>query len=741
MERTVDEYVPLSPLAQLKLNDRVQLSNYTVDQATNLPFQLITAYDNRGISTALAGFIVKSNLGADAVTTDHLSEELMLLVLGIRFALTLANVASESIAEDKRHQKELKRKQKIDERYRAMFEEYLKLLEAVQEQLKQGIIPKWSDYNSTVFSSILKLYSHNSRKLSEQEVHLFYAALRLAIPAAHLAEVFEKFNRFRENNNDQTRIALIQSVELGLAARVKPTSVIKNKRVRSLLRNLKRVGDFIMANVTGLAIVTILASYIAISPVITVIMFYVYIAAIVVGVVFALLKVARDLIERRHEKIAAIENEEKAHYKQSQAMKKLSDNVKNLSDESETAQQQESISNDNNAVQINILDRSFSEGGSLLWRILISFPITAAVSSVSGWWAVTTVSGVVTGLGGPALVGAALGVAPIICAVIVTLFSLTKSMANLYREYHVEQEDIQNLHKECDIQDQAIRSNKVLRAVSKLSDAELLRCYIAEYLNQVSIDPSKENRKEVLHNIQKIIGVKYSDAVNPYAFYCYLASKLLRESHNSKGDHNNALILVSQFKAHCEEREFSTITQRDKGIVISRTFFQKRKSASEKFTSKFDALCAIIMPVIIGLGLAAAFVTGPLFPVVAIGLIGLLGILSYVNAQIKNGYAERKMEREKFRVKMAVCDEAALFLLRSGHQLPAHQEAVIHNTPSEGDPTIIRGNVSLANPRGRFFETPAIADQVPLSRKIDKQKAAKAEKQDHLEEGSICCFI
>ena len=778
MERQHEEYVPLiksdrvsaKPISKKQepeqlgsVIDQVNSANYTVDQMTNLPFQIITAYDTRGISTTLAGFIVKVNLGSDAITTDHLSEELMLLVLGIRLALTLCNVASESMAEKERYSVETKRRKKVIARYKKMLEE-------VEHQLQNNNRPDWSHYNAQIFSEVIHLYALDGRLLSSQDEHFFYSALRYAIPAEKKDQVFEKLREFKADNNDLTREALEQAVAEAFAYRIKPTSIIKNKRIRSLLRNLKRLGDFILANVTGLALVTILASYIAILPFITVVMFPVYIAAIIVGLVFALLKVVRDVIDRKHEKIASKFAEEKGRYRQSQAMKKLLNHLQEprIAELAPVVQENSNSNSNNNSDPIQVSQKpTLLAGGSLALRFLIALPMTVAVSSVSGWWAVLTVSGIVAGLGGPALLGLALILVPPISAGIVALYSLVKSFVNLYRDYHLEQEDLKQINKEWDLQNDRKQHNKILNNICGLSDAELLENYITEYLAQVNPNNRKVNSKDFFHNIQKMIGAKFSEARDANAFYSYLATKVFNGPSDSLSTKCRALLLVSQLKTHMEwidlalMSEETTVLERNKlyvekdpvglkytvidpqgktvtgkisrhnipkleslvaesfdlnaiktilpqilgithrrghtihgknrdhasvgldpNIVLTPKLAKKPKTASEKFRSGFDLLCAVIVPVIIGVGLALAFAAGPAFPFVAVGMVCLLGITSKISAKIKQSYQDRKKERESLRAKMTICDDTTGLLLRSGHKVPVHKDILKPGPPA-----------------------------------------------------------
>jgi hypothetical protein len=576
--------------AHCKGVDKVHPVNYTVEHVTNLPFQIITAYDSSGAVTALGGLIVQLNLASDSITKGPLSEEITLLVLGVRIALTLANVAAESIEEQERHETEIRRKKKVDARYRAMCLHCSELLNSIEVQLKDKTKPNWSAYNAMIFSAALSLYSQENVALSEQDEHLFYSALQFALPAEKQSEVFHSLRKFKKHNTERSRIALEEAVIRAFEYRVKPAPIIKNKKLRSLLRNLKRVLDFLLANATGISLVTIFASYIAVLPFISVVLFPVYIAAVSFGLVFAMLKISRDIIDHKHERFATKSAEQKSRYKQSRSMKKLLNHLlktspdEYLPSEQDSAQNSAAESNDESwptdtakTLQERTCQKQpWSEGGSLLLRTLITLPMTAAIGAISGWWAVITVSGIVTALGGPALGGAALMFLPPISAGIVAIYFTVKSFANHYRDYHLEQEDIKAITKEWETRQQRQASNKKLRNVSALADAELLETYINEYLRQVDPGNPTENSKEFFHNIQQMIGVKFSEAKDSSAFYSYLATKVLNGPSNDKGVQIKALELVSQLKAHMETIDLALLSENS--IIEKNRLFIKIKN-------------------------------------------------------------------------------------------------------------------------------------------------------------------
>jgi hypothetical protein len=61
--------------------------------------------------------------------------------------------------------------------------------------------------------------------------------------------------------------------------------------------------------------------------------------------------------------------------------------------------------------------------------------------------------------------------------------------------------------------------------------------------------------------------------------------------------------------------------------------------------------------------------------------MGLLGLATYLGRKMKQGYQDRKKERESLRARMIICDETAGYLLRSDREVSVRKERIRDDAP------------------------------------------------------------
>lgn len=617
--------------------DQVNSQNDVTDILSTLGFEIVNGYDNFTLVSSLASFIVKCETTPEMVTSDHLKGQtaIIIAILSWRLLGSVFSVISEKLAEDDRIEKETKKIVMVIERHRAMLSALNELpVKNNNNNSRKKIKDKWADFNASLFNTALQNLSN--KNLSELELQELYYVFRSAVGNKATQEDLQAWEKFIQDPTIGNREELRKRIEAGLKTKVKATP-IADKDTRFVGRVLRLIGNFIMANATGMSIVVVMSGFIAAIPFVAALGFsatlpIVFLVALGLGIGYGCLTLTQEMKKRRHQKIAEKLKQEKVRYKQNQAINSFS-SMKNMSS-SDVQESMKPVSLDD--VKDSMRPISENQVGSLSWRILFNIPFILSNATVSGWWAVLMGVTVVTGLiGGAGLVGVSAILFPAIVAGVFALFSLTKFIVNAYHDYHFEREKIQQINNNLAIQKLQATSSQRLRDVVQLSERELLK----EYITALLTNTDSNRKKKDFHLIEKMIGAKLSDAQNADAFYGFLASKLIDGNIQSEveSQRTSTLELIKNLRNHVSgEDSKDTVNYHD-------DFKIKPVAFKESFRAVVGYGFSITAPIVVGLGVAMAFVLGPAFLFVGVGMAALLCGTYYVSTVIN----ERRDTRVK----------------------------------------------------------------------------------------------
>jgi hypothetical protein len=720
------EYIPRIALGNVL--DEVNPKNHTQELFITSGFQLVTGYDNFTLSSSLTGFVVKCLYGSETATTDRLTGDaaIIFLILGWRLLGGVLNAVDQNMQENARHEKEMKRVEKVIQRHRDMLADLSKKDQGATEGKK--IKDKWSAFNILNFKRAIDVYA-TDQILSDYHKHRVYLAFRSALGNNATTCELQALSNFMEFNTKSTRDKLIHVVENALKSKIKPAP-IADKDTRFVARVLKSMGNFILANCTGMSLVTIMASFIAAAaiPGLIVSMPLVYISAIGVGLLYAFFKVANEVKERHHSKIAQKFNQEKVRYKQHQAIQNLLSPVKllDVNDAEMNTVKMENYDPEDVMQEVPLTIRGFFAS-----RVFFSLPLSIAVGSVTGWWAVIIVAGIVAGLFGSAgLVGAAAVIFPAVAAAVVTLFYIAKSLDSLYQEYQLEKEKIRQVNANLALQKSQARLSSSLRTVNRLSRGELLEEYIRRFLKKEKSDDKELKRS--FHLIEKMLGVKKSEAADDNAFYGYLASEIMdNEPDNKRGfigkiilgtpslmDDNTDSLDVEKKKLRAlalakQLRDHINGSVDNDPLQYTTEFVKKSKTKREIFSEYIVGYgFSLTLPIVVGLSVAVAFATGPAFIFIGIGMAVLLCITTYVSSVMNQHREDRMKDYELKSAQIDMRDKVVEFKLPVKVSLGAQEhktsgapdalnlpliEPIIYEPPRSGSPTtsVVREGVGL----------------------------------------------
>jgi hypothetical protein len=278
-------------------------------------------------------------------------------------------------------------------------------------------------------------------------------------------------------------------LKTALLAKLKPEPIAR-KTILFIGNVLKRLGSFILANVTGISIVTGLSSFIAaaVMPAATLVMAPVYVASILVGLIYSVLRVLHENKEIKHAKIIRKLQKEKIHYQQYEVIQDFVRYTEKLSSaplhsvihERDTIGKANNLQADKKDVMTAV---AVSRSDSFLKRLLALFPLIAVVGAVTGWWGVITVVSIYTGLlGGAGLIGVAAVTAPAVGAAVAGLYFFARSFAELYQDHGFEQAKIAEVNANLKMQQAQAALSPTLQNVTRYRRGELLTNYIRGFL-------------------------------------------------------------------------------------------------------------------------------------------------------------------------------------------------------------------------------------------------------------------
>ena len=139
-----------------------------------------------------------------------------------------------------------------------------------------------------------------------------------------------------------------------------------------------------------------------------------------------------------------------------------------------------------------------------------------------------------------------------------------------------------------------------------------------------------DRKKKDFHLIEKMIGAKLLEAKNADAFYGFLASKLVDRNAQCdiQAQRTSALELVGKLRYHMSGKGL-------KDTVNYHGDFKKKPTAFKELFRKYVGYgFSITAPIVVGLGVAMAFVLGPAFLFAGVGMAALLCVTYYVNSKI-----------------------------------------------------------------------------------------------------------
>lgn len=628
------------------LINKVNSQNDVADILSTIGYELVNGYDNFTLISSLAGFIVKCETTPETVTSEYLNGQTTIIVgiLCWRLLGSVFSIIDERIAENDRIEAEKKKLAKVVDRRRSMLKSFNHL--SSNDSHNNSLInkkDKWAEFNTRQLSDALEKLS--DRNLSELELQQLYLVFRKAVGNNPSQEDVKAWMDYLHYPNKINLIPLCERIELGLNAKVKETPVA-DKDTRFVGRVLRSIGNFIMANFTGISIVIALSGFIAAIPFFATLGFAatlpaVFLTAIVVGLLYGILTLIQEGKERRHQKITQKLRQEKVRFKQNHAIEKLMSTVTNTVEQHKKVLSLENEQNEGERVLVakeQVIDSmqpiSEKDGGSISWRLIFNLPFILSNASVSGWWAVIMGATVATGLiGWSGLVGFSAIVAPAVAAVLSGLFALSKLIANSYFDYHSEQEKIRQVNNNLEIQRLQARSSDTLRNVIKLSQSELLK----EHIHAMIMSTDVGSRKKDFHLIEKMIGAKLSEAINPDAFYGFLVSKLV-DGFNLRSHE------INKISAKTYVQNLRTLMNGEaetSPIQLHSVFNKKETSFREAFRAFVGYGFSITAPIVVGLGVAMAFIVGPAFFFVGVGMAVFLCATYYVSSMINNRRHER----------------------------------------------------------------------------------------------------
>ncbi len=678
--------------------DQVDSQNDVKEILSTLGFELVNGYDNFTLVSSLASFIVKCETTPDTATSDYLKGHTAIVaaILGWRLLGAIISIIDERMSENDQIEAEKKKISKVIQRHGAM----LAYLSKIQDKNSNNNFEskkkdKWADFNVSQLDYAFEKMQNGP--ISELELEQLYVVFRKALGNKATPEDFKAWEDFVENPSVDNKDALKMKIAAGLRSKVKVTP-IADKDTRFTGRVLKLIGNFIMANFTGISIVIVVSGFVAAIPFFAGLGFAatlpaVFVAAIGVGLGYAFLTMYQEKKAKRHQKIARKLNQEKVRYKQNLAIEKLSSSLSGAI-ESNAA---EILGENQNAVDIVSKDLindsdsmktiSENEGASFTWRLLIDMPFTLSNATVSGWWAVLMGATVVTGLiGGAGLVGFSAIIAPVVAAGLSGLFALSKLIVNSYYDYHVEKERIHQVNNNLTIQRMRAQSSETLRGIVKLSKSELLK----EHIDLMLKNKDLHSRKKDFHMIEKFIGAKISDAENDDAFYGYLASKLVYEKHENHVGYQKteALNLVKNLRNFMSDKN-------DGGLVhYNPTFNKKSTSLKERFRSLVGYGFGITAPIAVGLGFPMAFIMGPAFLYVGIGMAAVLCATYYISSVINDRREARMKNYDAMLAQIDMRDRLADMKL-SEKYLPKNPQIENAKRPSDESGKMVLANNML----------------------------------------------
>jgi hypothetical protein len=618
------------------------------------------------------------------------------------------------------------------------------------------IIPKgetaWSVINALTFSLGLAHYRDKFHLLTPYDKHILYATLGQItnsykdVPQerafGHSNSVARKFNIFITSQHEEERRNAERSLMAIIETTLEDRVTIKRPSFRE--RVVKKVGDFLTSNGAAISLLTGAAGLISLIPGANVIMMGVYMAAIALSVSFASLKVWWDIYkeEKYHRQRKAYDNETR-RAKQAEAAETLLINAQTLACSVATKH----ILDQNEAQEIfdyndELYNRTLSRvhAAEVKWGVAKIIAIVATLGSATllGWNTVVSFSTLTTGIAGhvglsiAGLVGASAITVPIFGALVAAGFMIFKKVSDLIQEYKEEQAKLIQVISNLTFQKQRAQmaDGKTLRDVCVLSPRELLRRYIAGYLSmqsnklnnnvynihdsQHAVKAKAKARTEFFQRIEKLVGVKKSEAARPEYYYGHLADFMCQDIEDNH--EKEAIIeLVTRLKYHMPEEDyapplpknkdapplhtpltFSHVTEevipfsdlRKKPAIFRPTPERKIDHAGnwERFCGKFltasnlySAAFNIGNMVSIGLALALTFASGPAFFIVAGLLISSFIGIAVTREVLKHYRNKRLAEYDQTLAHIEMRDKTAEYYLATQQAATLQSQAEKEN--------------------------------------------------------------
>ncbi|MDQ2994144.1 MAG: hypothetical protein M3R00_04240 [Pseudomonadota bacterium] len=414
----------------------------------------------------------------------------------------------------------------------------------------------WADVNTTYLKFILARYRQNRDKLSAYDAQRLQSVL---VSITHdnqaVAKAYNDFVQAKDEAIMAKEAALLTEVEKAIANRS-----VKTKKSSSAARTawkvlVKRPLEFIINVSTGLGVsgglfglsLGLLAFLI---PGLNVATFGVFLGMAIFGGVYSIAKHLKTRVVDKSRKARMNDNAETVlQHGRANQLSELYDHACLLNSNPEN---QPRFEPDNVVGEINnnaITSRGVrSKIGAVTYPIMKCVGI-GAVGVVIGWFAVTGVEALVMGFGAQtAFASGLLGVSfavsvavPAVFAVLVAAFLIIKTAHSIYKSHQEEKKLQAEVDRKIQAQTERAKHDQKLADVLALSELDLLKKFIAEFMSNVATipvgAPLEKAKNDFIAYIESVIGftrndAKTEDRFSHYTenyFYSYLATKLRKD--------------------------------------------------------------------------------------------------------------------------------------------------------------------------------------------------------------------